>query len=570
MEINRLHSDELAYELLVRGAVTDGTVEDKRQRLRTFMRLERSGDLPTTSAIFLDPDSEIQICDGKLLELYGALRGFDSENAANKRAGLHTRLLHVMGRLGRICDGNVAPVRAQLVTRCAELLGSLEDLSNNPRADASSASQLQADRLNSEQNLLDLGEVDPREPQVSILDRPNEPIQTNEAQANNEQVLSRLTSPTPQPLISSPLTRQQMLADPVAQESYHPGPRTRVTFGATEYATSDMPQHSSLTNSHRWRPLSMSPVLRHGLAGVHAPSMFNDPLPVRTNQSVRPLTSSHAVSVDLSRSFGTISKWNLKFTGQGSVTNFVERAEELASACGLSDEHLFNSAIIFFADTALSWFRAVRGSVHSWEELKAKLKTTYLPPEYEEDIWSDIRNRTQGPCEKTAIFIAQMRNLFRKLLQRPSEEVQSRIIRRNLLPDIQTQLALQSFRSVDELEAAAQALENVRLRVQRMRPPPSNPSMVTEPDCMYQRPRGAQLHVTTPVEQGSGVEQSNPAPGPSLVSRLVCWNCRELGHLKRNCTRPFQQHCFRCGRQNVTTRSCPRCNNASGNGSTNH
>lgn len=568
MEINRLLSDELSYELLVRGAVTDGTVEDKRQRLRTFMRLERSGDLPITSAIFMDPESEIQICDEKLLGLYQAMRDFDSENAVNERARFHTRLLHVLGRLGRICDGNVAQVKAQLITRCAELMGSLEDPSNNP-GDAGSAGPLQAVGLNPENNLLDLGEVDPREPQVSIMDRPNEPIQINDAQ-NNYEVLSRLTSPAPEPLIASPLTRQSVLADPVAQGSYRSGPRTRVTFGTTEYATSNMPQHSSLTNAHRWRPLSLSPVPRHGVSVAHAPSMINDPPPVRPDQSVYPLTSSHAVSADLSRSFGTISKWNLKFTGQGSVTNFVERAEELAGACGLSDEHLFNSAIIFFADTALSWFRSVRSSVHSWEELKAKLKTTYLPPEYEEDIWSDIRNRTQGPCEKTAIFIAQMRNLFGKLLHRPSEEAQSRIIRRNLLPDLQTQLALQSFHSVDELEAAAQSLENVRLRVQRMRPPPSNPSMVTEPECMYQRPRGVQLHATAPVEQGSGVAQPNPAPGPNLASRLVCWNCREPGHLKRNCTRPFQQHCFRCGRQNVTTRSCPRCNNASGNGSTNH
>lgn len=35
-----------------------------------------------------------------------------------------------------------------------------------------------------------------------------------------------------------------------------------------------------------------------------------------------------------------------------------------------------------------------------------------------------------------------------------------------------------------------------------------------------------------------------------------CWNCRELDHDKRDCTKPPQKHCFRCGNRGVTVASC--------------
>lgn len=568
MEINRLLADELAYELLIRGAATDGTVDEKRQRLRTFMRLERSGDLPATSAILVDPESEIEACHCKLLELGGALRSFDFTNAANERSRIHARLMHVRGRLDRIVDRNFAQAKAQLMTRCAEIRESLNDLSDNPRVNINFATPPPVDRSNQENLLIDVEDIRHLEPHVSILDMPNEPTLVNEMQSNS-QVLAHLTCPTPQPLIPLPPSQQHTMLEQVVRRNYHPDPPARVTFDTAGCAADSMPRHSSLTNAHRMQ-LSPPSGTSHAVERQHNDSrMFDNSLSRHMNPGMQPLTSLNAGFVDLSKSFGILSKWNLKFTGQGSVANFIERAEELADACGLSHVHLFHCAIVFFSDMALSWFRAVRDSLHSWEELKAKLRATYLSPEYEEDIWNDIRGRTQGPCEKTAIFIAQMRNLFKKLAQRPSEEVQLRIIRRNLLPDLQTQLALQSFGSVGELEAAAQALENVRLRVQRMRPPPSNPGMVTEPECMYQRPRGAQLHVTTAMEQGVSVTHLDPTPSSDSVSRVVCWNCREPGHLRRKCSRPFQQHCFRCGRQNVTIRSCPRCS-TSGNGPANH
>lgn len=122
MEVNRLLSDELAYELLIRGAVTDGTVEDKRQRLRMFMRLERLGSLPTVSAVLVEPGSEIEICHRKVVELDEALEAFDHSNAANEHARLQTRLSHVLGRLSRVADARFTQDKTLLTTRCAELL----------------------------------------------------------------------------------------------------------------------------------------------------------------------------------------------------------------------------------------------------------------------------------------------------------------------------------------------------------------------------------------------------------------------------------------------------------------
>lgn len=572
MEINRLLSDELTYELLIRGAVTEGTVEDKRQRLRMFIRLERLGSLPTVSAVLVDPGSEIEICHRKVVELDEALEAFDHSNAANEHARLQTRLSHVLGRLNRIADARFTQDRTVLTTRCAELLNSLEDLVRRPGqgGNLAAADQQQEDGST---DLANQGWFINQEPQVSLIDLPNEALNLVEPQ-NNYQALSRLSAPAPQPeVVAAPpsFANQQASEEPFSQRGLYSVPN-HVTFRPPVLTTSSIPQRSPTVNVPRYQPVNSSLMGQYDNSRLHSSFVGDGHRLSRFSDVSRPLGSSAAPfgSADLSRNFGTISKWNLRFSGQGSVTTFIERAEELAGACGLSHCQLFQGAIVFFTDMALSWFRSVRDSIHSWEELKAKLKLTYLSPEYEDDIWNDIRNRTQGPNERTAIFCAQMRNLFRKLSQRPTEELQLRIIRRNLLPEIQTQLALQSFTSVAELEAAAQSLENVRTRVQRMRPPPSNPNMVTEPECMYQRPRNAQLHVATPVVSDSlSVHPNRANSGSNPLSRLTCWNCRELGHLKRDCTRPLQPHCFRCGRQNVTLRTCPRCS-GTGNGSANH
>ncbi|KAF5284684.1 hypothetical protein FQR65_LT13460 [Abscondita terminalis] len=69
MEINRLLNDELTYELHVRNAPTDGTVDVKRSRLRDVLKCERLANVSLESPVVLDSDNEISICGSKLNDL---------------------------------------------------------------------------------------------------------------------------------------------------------------------------------------------------------------------------------------------------------------------------------------------------------------------------------------------------------------------------------------------------------------------------------------------------------------------------------------------------------------------
>lgn len=175
----------------------------------------------------------------------------------------------------------------------------------------------------------------------------------------------------------------------------------------------------------------------------------------------------------------------------------------------------------------------------------SRLRGAYLSSEYEEDVWNNIRNRTQGVGERVAIYIAMMENLFNKLSTKPTEETRVRMIKRNLLPDLQRQLSLLHVDTLSDLLDACQQVEDVENRASRIRPPPTNHSLVTERDLMFRRARPQVSAVAAEVHE---------------VNTVLCWNCRSTGHLHRVCPQPRQrQFCFRCSQDDVTTNTCPKC-----------
>lgn len=84
MDINRLLSDELSYELLIRNLPTTGTVADKRVLLRNAIRMERSGCLPSYSTVQLDFETELGVCTDKLKDLANSIEQFDVNNKDNE------------------------------------------------------------------------------------------------------------------------------------------------------------------------------------------------------------------------------------------------------------------------------------------------------------------------------------------------------------------------------------------------------------------------------------------------------------------------------------------------------
>uniref|UniRef100_A0A6P7FEB9 Uncharacterized protein LOC114329451 n=1 Tax=Diabrotica virgifera virgifera TaxID=50390 RepID=A0A6P7FEB9_DIAVI len=93
-----------------------------------------------------------------------------------------------------------------------------------------------------------------------------------------------------------------------------------------------------------------------------------------------------------------VYKWNLqKFTGTENLVGFLEKLETLKVSRNCSDQDLFLSASDLFEGPAFTWWHNhfVRESFTSWADLVSALKETYLPVDYERNLWDKIRSTKQ-------------------------------------------------------------------------------------------------------------------------------------------------------------------------------
>ncbi len=143
-----------------------------------------------------------------------------------------------------------------------------------------------------------------------------------------------------------------------------------------------------------------------------------------------------------------LSKWDVHFDGEKagmSLFAFLERVEELSEARGVTQAQLFRGAVDLFVGKALLWFRSVRKSFGSWEELVRELKLEFLHPNYDDLLLDEIRRRTQGANESIGVYVAGMKIMFGRLQEPLSEKRMLGLIRANLLPFYQTQWMLLSL-----------------------------------------------------------------------------------------------------------------------------
>lgn len=582
MDINYLHSDELDFELTVRGYPIEGTVADKRKRLRPALRLERDG-AAFSSPVGLDPQNEIRVCEEKVQELQLAVDQFNFANATNEYKRFRSRLLHIVGRLNRVNEQEHAVLRGQLLVRCGEISDYLEEtiLLLQPVEVPSFASALPAEagtstagsgtvpdvaakagdnndgqkvpNVNPSRNT-SLIDVDPRDLGTIIQDlQLNSPVQpivgpvmrTGTASGASTSAMPAADFPQPVSWVPKPVI-------PNLRQNAHTAHTQPVDVGQTFHQAANTNPQSPMNTSEV--------VLRSPPANVGQSSR-------RVSFAHEPEFSVDSRPIDRARIFKTVSQWNLKFDGVSGLNTFLGAVEELRIACGFSQSQLMGVAVILFRGAALDWFRANISLLHTWDDLVSSLKTAFLPGQYEEDIWADIRTRTQGQYERATAYISVMQNLFNKLSKKPSEMTKLRVVRRNLLPYIQMQLALTDCDSISELTVACQRIEDAQARIERFKPPPTNPNLVTEQELMYSPRKGRQqvgaVVATALPHSGQAFPCSN-SPAPIKPSDQICWNCRQRGHFKRSCTQARAKHCFGCGEPNVTKAMCPRCSGNAG------
>ncbi|KAI4461280.1 retrotransposon gag protein [Holotrichia oblita] len=182
-----------------------------------------------------------------------------------------------------------------------------------------------------------------------------------------------------------------------------------------------------------------------------------------------------------------VMRWGLKYSCDNSELSFnafIERVEELMSARSMSGEQVFAQALDLFSGYALIWFRAHRKSISCWDELVVALSEEFQPADYDEQLFDEIRKRSQGSHESIEMYVSTITNLFSRLSIKIPENNCVKIMVRNLSPFYQSQLGLAEVRSVDELLSIRRKLEWWKTCADRY-VPPLRKQHTLEPDLAY-------------------------------------------------------------------------------------
>lgn len=284
-------------------------------------------------------------------------------------------------------------------------------------------------------------------------------------------------------------------------------------------------------------------------------SQVNNPGPSTSIHN--PVTIRRSVSPNQNiRKSVPVYKWNLKFDAkQMSVHTFLEQVNELSVSRNVDKQELFSSATDLFDGPAKLWFKNIvsKKLATDWDSLVKLLMRDFLVESYDDDLWEEIKRRTQGEKEPIHIYVATMESYFSRLSRSPAEITKLKIIRERILPRYTSRIALIDIKDTDELCTVCRRLDEADRIKQNYAPPPKS-SQVFQTDLAYLGESSSSSAST------STYSQKNKYRGKTKnVSTVTCWNCQKPNHTFQTCREKPRIFCFKCGNANVTSRNCTRC-----------
>lgn len=279
----------------------------------------------------------------------------------------------------------------------------------------------------------------------------------------------------------------------------------------------------------------------------------------------------------------------IKYDGKTCVRSFIQRVQEFSAARNVSDAKLLASATEIFTGEALHWYRSIRDSVSSWQDVLQLIKE-FDKPDYDYRLLAEIRERTQGKTESITIYLAILIGMFSRLSKQLSEDEKLEIILHNIRPCYASTLAsVTEIKSIEQLRVLCKNYENIQARLKQFNEPSSDKNNLLAPEFAYkppvfQEPRQSKTQPNNYTFKQSS--QNKPfttnsryqyranfpqTPNTKTINTVgqqtftrsnkstYCFKCKNSTHATYHCTKPGLV-CYKCGEPNVITTNCKQCN----------
>lgn len=480
-----LHSDELDYELSLRGVFNLSTMRQKTQCVREFLRREAAGESLGVRPPSLNPTAELSFCANIVGDVCRKLKQSELGDAILPEC--RSRLLHVIDRVKRakpeipeeqvIAYDLISTAEARLAEIVSAVhmpltipVGGQPGESTSPLADV-------IERIRQSQSFT--GPLFPKRVSVagdsdrhSQLDpnvvafKPRESAAVGalesaaECNTQREQAaptLSHSRRPEILDVVESPdslfgRSRDRVPLDIESRRRNEREPslvsdrsmleqfnaRERREFDALHAQHAHFvreeyePRNAEVGRNERANPFGHH---RGERDEINVMAHRNDRVardehrPEWRGYHERPMGRAYRKTVP-------VHQWRIAFSGESRDTpihDFLAELRMLQRAEGVSNDELFTSIVHLLSGRARLWYRSWYDTFAGWDDFLAAFKHEFLPPKYDYRLLTSISNRRQKQTETFAEYVNVMQSQFQHLSINIDEQHKLGIIEDNML-----------------------------------------------------------------------------------------------------------------------------------------
>lgn len=283
-----------------------------------------------------------------------------------------------------------------------------------------------------------------------------------------------------------------------------------------------------------------------------------------------------------------VSSWKIRYAGddQGMQLNdFLWEVHHHVMAEQTTEQELLRSAYHLFTGLAKEWYIRNFYSFTSWTEVITGLRQEFSHPDLDFAIRMQVYSRKQQRNESFKAFYSDILRKSRGLADPFTDDELIATVCRNVRPDFRKSLMLVQINSRKELEMWGNKLDSLtpilwqtsqtntlssendelqnRISQHKWRDPDRRNSVgQTRSETQAHDHSFKMGQVKPPLSKdryGPDKKSQEYVNQYKPPGRGICFNCRETGHIAKECESRRRRYCWKCGLEGEQTKDCRYC-----------